>query len=161
MTYVDTIIQTAIVLGGTLSLAIPFGLYIARMISYEIRPLERTLAIVENRFYKLVGINANRQMTWKEYLFALLLTDGIVAAILFTILIIQNLLPLATPGLEGFPIDLAFNTAASFVTNTDLQHYTGDQRAFNISSNDWYYFCDVCCSRISYSGLLCIYQSFY
>jgi len=125
---VDTIIQTAIVLGGTLSLAIPFGLYIARMISYEIRPLERTLAIVENRFYKLVGINANRQMTWKEYLFALLLTDGIVAAILFTILIIQNLLPLATPGLEGFPIDLAFNTAASFVTNTDLQHYTGDQQ---------------------------------
>lgn len=128
MTYVDTIIQTAIVLGGTLSLAVPFGLYIARMISYEIRPLERTLAIVENRFYKLVGINANRQMTWKEYLFALLLTDGIVAAILFTILIIQNLLPLATPGLEGFPIDLAFNTAASFVTNTDLQHYTGDQQ---------------------------------
>ncbi|MGI0042455.1 MAG: hypothetical protein ACRD47_01990 [Nitrososphaeraceae archaeon] len=48
MTYVDTIIQTAIVLGGTLSLAVPFGLYIARMISYEIRPLERTLAIVEN-----------------------------------------------------------------------------------------------------------------
>jgi K+-transporting ATPase ATPase A chain len=128
MTYVDTIIQTAIVLGGTLSLAVPFGLYITRMISYEIRPLERTLAIVENRFYKLVGINANRQMTWKEYLFALLLTDGIVAAILFTILIIQNLLPLATPGLEGFPIDLAFNTAASFVTNTDLQHYTGDQQ---------------------------------
>ena len=99
----DTIIQTAIVLGGTLSLAVPFGLYIARMISYEIRPLERTLAIVENRFYKLVGINANRQMTWKEYLFALLLTDGIVAAILFTILIIQNLLPLSNSRIRGIP----------------------------------------------------------
>lgn len=116
MTYVDTIIQTAIVLGGTLSLAVPFGLYIARMISYEIRPLERTLAIVENRFYRLVGINANRQMTWKEYLFALLLTDGIVAGILFTILIIQDVLPLSTPGSEGFSIDLALNTATSFIT---------------------------------------------
>ena len=132
MTYVDTIIQTTIVLGGTLGLAIPFGLYIARMISFEARPLERTLAIVENRFYKLVGINANRQMTWKEYLFALLLTDGIVGAILFTILMIQNVLPLSTPGLEAFSLDLAFNTAVAFITNTDLQHYIGDQQLSNL-----------------------------
>ncbi|MGB8642142.1 MAG: potassium-transporting ATPase subunit KdpA, partial [Nitrososphaeraceae archaeon] len=133
MTYVDTIIQTAIVMGGTLSLAVPFGLYIARMISYEIRPLERTLAIVENRFYKLVGINANRQMTWKEYLFALLLVDGIVAAIFFIIVIVQNALPLATPGLKNFSIDLAFMQASSFITNTNLQHYNGDQQLSNLS----------------------------
>jgi len=133
MTYVETIIQTAIVLGGTLSLAVPFGLYIARMISYEIRPLERTLAIVENRFYKLVGINANRQMTWKEYLFALLLVDGIVAAIFFIIVIVQNALPLATPGLKNFSIDLAFMQASSFITNTNLQHYNGDQQLSNLS----------------------------
>jgi potassium-transporting ATPase potassium-binding subunit len=133
MTYVDTIIQTAIVLGGTLSLAVPFGLYMARMISYEIRPLERTLAIVENRFYKLVGIDSNRQMTWKEYLFALLLVDGIVAAIFFIIVTIQNILPLATPGLENFSIDLAFMQASSFITNTDIQHYVGDQQLSNLS----------------------------
>ncbi len=129
----DTIIQTAIVLWGTLCLAVPFGLYMARMISYEIRPLERTLAIVENRFYKLVGINASRQMTWKEYLFALLLTDGIVGAIFFTIVSVQNVLPLATPGLENFSVDLAFMQAVSFITNTDLQHYIGDQQLSNLS----------------------------
>lgn len=129
----DTIIQTVIVLGGTLSLAVPFGLYIARMISYEIRPLERTLAIVENRFYKLVGIDSNRQMTWKEYLFALLLVDGIVAAIFFIIVTIQNILPLATPGLENFSIDMAFMQASSFITNTNLQHYIGDQQLSNLS----------------------------
>jgi K+-transporting ATPase ATPase A chain len=129
----DTIIQTAIVLGGTLSLAVPFGLYMARMISYEIRPLERTLAIVESRFYKLVGIDATRQMTWKEYLFALLLVDGIVAAIFFIIVTIQNMLPLATPGLENFSIDLAFMQASSFITNTNLQHYIGDQQLSNLS----------------------------
>jgi K+-transporting ATPase ATPase A chain len=125
---VDTIIQTAVVLGGTLGLAIPFGLYMARMISYEIRPLERTLATIENGFYKLVGIDANKQMTWKEYLFALLLIDGIVAVIFFIILLIQNILPLSTPGLEGFSFDLAFMQASSFITNTDLQHYIGDQQ---------------------------------
>lgn len=133
MTYVDTIIQTAIVLGGTLILAVPFGLYMARMISYEIRPLERTLAIVENKFYKLVGIDSNRQMTWKEYLFALLLVDGIVAAIFFIIVSTQNMLPLVTPGLENFSIDLAFMQASSFITNTDLQHYIGDQQLSNLS----------------------------
>lgn len=129
----DTIIQTAVVLGGTLILAVPFGLYMARMISYEIRPLERTLAIVENKFYKLVGIDSNRQMTWKEYLFALLLVDGIVAAIFFIIVSTQNMLPLATPGLENFSIDLAFMQASSFITNTDLQHYIGDQQLSNLS----------------------------
>ena len=133
MTYVDTIIQTAVVLGGTLILAVPFGLYMARMISYEIRPLERTLAIVENKFYKLVGIDSNRQMTWKEYLFALLLVDGIVAAIFFIIVLTQNMLPLATPGLENFSLDLAFMQASSFITNTDLQHYIGDQQLSNLS----------------------------
>lgn len=133
MTYVDTIIQTAVVLGGTLILAVPFGLYMARMISYEIRPLERTLAIVENKFYKLVGIDSNRQMTWKEYLFALLLVDGIVAAIFFIIVSTQNMLPLVTPGLENFSIDLAFMQASSFITNTDLQHYIGDQQLSNLS----------------------------
>lgn len=124
----DTIIQSAVVLGGTLILAIPFGLYMARMISYEIRPLERTLAIVENGFYKLVGIDANKQMTWREYLFALLLVDGIVAVIFFIMLMVQNILPSSTPGLEGFSIDLAFMQASSFITNTDLQHYIGDQQ---------------------------------
>jgi potassium-transporting ATPase potassium-binding subunit len=129
----ETIIHTGIVLGGTLCLAIPFGLYIARMISYEIRPLERTLGAVENGFYKLVGIDVNRQMTWKEYLLALLLTDGIVAVIFFIIVSIQNVLPLAPPGLEGFSIDLAFMQAISFITNTDLQHYIGDQQLSNLS----------------------------
>lgn len=129
----DTIIQTAIVLGGTLCLAVPFGLYMARMISYEIRPLERTLAIVENGFYKLVGIDTSRQMTWKEYLFALLLTDGIVGAIFFIIVSVQNILPLATPGLENFSVDLAFMQAVSFITNTNLQHYIGDQQLSNLS----------------------------
>jgi potassium-transporting ATPase potassium-binding subunit len=133
MTYVDTIIQSAVVLGGTLLLAIPFGLYMARMISYEIRPLERTLATVENRFYKLVGIDANKQMTWIEYLFALLLVDGIVAVIFFIILLAQNVLPLSTPGSEGFSLDLAFSTAASFITNTDIQHYIGDQQLSNLT----------------------------
>ena len=128
-----TIIQLVVTLGGTLALTIPFGLYIARMISYEMRPLERPLAKVENGFFRLIGIDVNRQMTWKEYLFAIVITNGIVATFVFIILISQQLLPLASPDKSGFSLDLAFNTAASFITDTNLQHYIGDQQLSNLS----------------------------
>lgn len=128
-----TIIQLVVTLGGTLALTIPFGLYIARMISYEMRPLERPLAKVENGFFRLIGIDVNRQMTWKQYLFAIVITNGIVAAFVFIILISQQLLPLASPDKSGFSLDLAFNTAASFITDTNLQHYIGDQQLSNLS----------------------------
>jgi potassium-transporting ATPase potassium-binding subunit len=128
-----TIIQLAVTLGGTLALAVPFGLYIARMISYEMRPLERSLAKVENGFFRLIGIDVRRQMNWKEYFFAIVITNGIVAAFVFIILISQHLLPLATPGQTGFSLDLAFHTATSFITDTNIQHYIGDQQLSNLS----------------------------
>ena len=128
-----TIIQLVVTLGGTLALTVPFGLYIARMISYEMRPLERPLAKVENGFFRLIGIDVNRQMTWKEYFFAIVITNGIVAVFVFIILISQQLLPLSSPDKSGFSLDLAFNTAASFITDTNLQHYIGDQQLSNLS----------------------------
>ncbi len=66
------LIELLVLLGGTLVLATFFGTYLARMISYEKRPIEKTLAIVENRFYRLIGIDVSKQMTWKEYFFALI-----------------------------------------------------------------------------------------
>ena len=121
MTYTDTsIIQLFVTLGGTLVLAVPFGLYIARMISYEMRPLERPLAKIENGFFRLIGIDVNRQMTWKEYFFAIIITNGIVAAFIFFILILQGFLPLGSLERPGFSLDLAFHTAVSFITDTNL-----------------------------------------
>jgi K+-transporting ATPase ATPase A chain len=125
---VDTIVQLGVLLGGALGLAIPFGLYIARMISYEMRPLERPLARIENGFFRLIGIDVNLQMTWKEYFSALILVDGIVMLLIFVIFLIQNILPTETVGMKGLSVDLAFHTAASFITNSDLQHYAGDQQ---------------------------------
>jgi potassium-transporting ATPase potassium-binding subunit len=134
VTYVDiTVIQLVVTLGGTLVLTVPFGLYIARMITYEMRPLERPLAKVENGFFKLIGIDVNRQMTWKEYFFAIVITNGIVAVFVFVILISQQMLPLSSPDKSGFSLDLAFNTAASFITDTNIQHYIGDQQLSNLS----------------------------
>lgn len=124
MTYVE-LIQLAVVLLGSLTLAVIFGKYLARMIVYEKRPLEKTLGRVENEFYKLIGIDKYQQMTWKQYFLALVVTNFLAASFVFGVLIFQDLLPLSTK--QGLSWDLAFNTAASFVTNTDLQHYIGEQ----------------------------------
>jgi len=122
----NSILELIVVLGGTIGLSVPFGLYIARMISYEMRPLEAPLARVENGFYKIIGIDKDKQMTWKEYSHALLLTNVIVGAFIFFMLVFQNFVPFSTH-VNGLSIDLAFMQAISFITNTDLQHYAGEQ----------------------------------
>jgi K+-transporting ATPase ATPase A chain len=125
---VDPIIQLTAVIGGVLGLAVLFGLYIARLIAYETRPLERTLSKVENGFFRVIGIDKDRQMTWKQYMAALLITNGIAAGFLFAVLLLQESIPiLSDPARPGFTVDLAFMQASSFVTNTNLQHYAGDQ----------------------------------
>jgi potassium-transporting ATPase potassium-binding subunit len=120
----NSIVEFIVVLGGTIGLSVPFGLYIARMISYEMRPLEAPLARVENGFYKIIGIDKDKQMTWKEYSVALILTNVIVGAFIFFMLVFQNVLPSSTH-VTGISVDLAFMQAISFITNTDLQHYAG------------------------------------
>lgn len=119
-------------MGGTLGLATLFGTYIARLISFEMRPLEKTLAKVESGFYNLIGIDTTKQMTWKEYFFALFLTNVIVVVFVILVLTLQNYLPFSQH-VKGLPIDLAFHTAISFVTDTDLQHYAGEQQLSNVS----------------------------
>jgi potassium-transporting ATPase potassium-binding subunit len=132
VTYLDTPIQFTVLIGGTLGLATFFGTYIARLISFEMRPLEKTLAKVESGFYKLIGIDVTKQMTWKEYFFALILTNIIVVVFVILVLTLQNYLPFSQ-NVKGLPIDLAFHTAISFVTDTDLQHYAGEQQLSNVS----------------------------
>ena len=127
MTLLDTTIQLAVILSGALGLSIPFGLYIARMISFETRPLEKTVAKVERGFFKLVGINIDKEMTWKEYFSALLLTTIISIIFVILVLTLQNYLP-SPQHVDGMSIDLAFHTAVSFITNTDLQHYAGENQ---------------------------------
>lgn len=123
----DTTIQFCVLIVGTIGLATIFGTYLARMITFEMRPLEKTLARVESGFYRVIGINATKQMSWKEYFLALFITNMAVVVFIILILTFQNYLPLSE-GKEGFSFDLAVNTAISFITGTNLQHYVGDQQ---------------------------------
>ena len=58
----EPIVQLSVLFGGSIGAAVIFGLYIARMISYEMRPLEKPLARIENGFYKIIGIDKDKQI---------------------------------------------------------------------------------------------------
>ncbi|RPE13470.1 potassium-transporting ATPase subunit KdpA [Chitinophaga lutea] len=109
----------------TLLIAIPLGLYIARVFKGEKTWLD-FLGPVERFIYRLCGINPKEEMNWKQHLKALLAINMIWFVYAFFMLIFQDKLPLNPDGNGGQTPDLAFNTAISFLVNCNLQHYSGE-----------------------------------
>ena len=104
----------------------PLGLYMARVYQGEITILSRIFLPVEKIFYRLSGIQADEEMDWKTYASTLLLFNLIGLLFLYLLLRLQYFLPLNPQALGNVPPDLAFNTAVSFVTNTNWQSYGGE-----------------------------------
>lgn len=107
-------------------LAIPLGGYIKKVMDGEKTFLSRFLTPCENAVYKVLRIDRAEQMTWKKYLASVLVFSGIGLVFLFLLQLLQGVLPGNPQKLPGIPWDLSFNTAASFVTNTNWQAYTGE-----------------------------------
>ena len=109
----------------TLLLAIPFGKYIGKVFKGEKTMLD-FLAPVEHLIFKICGIDANRQMNWKQHIAALLTINLIWFLWAMLILSTQGSLPLNPDDNPGMSPHLAFNTAISFLVNCNLQHYSGE-----------------------------------
>lgn len=110
----------------TIVLAIPLGRYIGKVYSGEqtwpdllFNPLDKTI-------YRFSGIDTTRDMNWKQHLAALLTIN--LVWFLFSMFVLTNMswLPLNPDGTPSMTADLAFNTTISFVSNTNLQHYSGE-----------------------------------
>jgi K+-transporting ATPase ATPase A chain len=97
----------------------PLGLYIANLMERESRPLER-------RFYRLCGIDADREMSWKQYALALFAFNTLGLLLLYLLQRLQVCLPFNPQQLANVSPDSSFNTAVSFVTNTNWQGYAGE-----------------------------------
>jgi potassium-transporting ATPase potassium-binding subunit len=110
----------ALVLGG----AIPMGIYLARIFKGELK----FLAPVERGIYAVCGIDPNRQMRWQDYAVALLLLSVIHVVLLYAILRLQQYLPFNPQHIGPMSPRLAFNTAASFATNTNWQAYVPESQ---------------------------------
>jgi len=108
------------------ALAIPLGRYIGKIFSNEKTWMDRIFDPIDQLFYKLSGINPEREMTWKHHLIALLTINLVWFIAAMLVLTNMSWLPLNPDNNPSMSGDLAFNTAVSFVTNTNLQHYSGE-----------------------------------
>ena len=106
--------------------SVPLGLYMARVFAGEHTFLDPVLAPVERLIYRLCGVQAEKEQTWIEYTIAMLLFSLAGMVSLYALQRLQYYLPLNPQGFPGVEQGLAFNTAASFTTNTNWQAYSGE-----------------------------------
>lgn len=104
----------------------PLGLYMARVFSGEPTFLSPVLGRVEQDIYRAGGINPDKEQGWLAYTLSMLAFSLVGFVTLYAILRLQAFLPLNPQGFAGVAPDLAFNTAVSFVTNTNWQNYGGE-----------------------------------
>ncbi|HRD27415.1 MAG TPA: potassium-transporting ATPase subunit KdpA [Caulobacter sp.] len=110
-------------IGLTLALSLPLGGYLARVWTGERTWLQPVLRPVERVAYALFGVDSEKGQGWLAYTGSVLAFSGAGFAILYGMLRLQGLLPLNPQGFAGLSPHLAFNTAVSFVTNTNWQSY--------------------------------------
>lgn len=111
----------------------PLGLYMAHVFNGERVFLSPVLAPVERLFYGASGVKPDKEQSWLGYTLAMLAFSIAGFVSLYLILRFQDLLPFNPNGFAGVAPDLAFNTAVSFVTNTNWQSYAGEATMSNFS----------------------------
>ena len=122
----NSILQYVLYLAILVLLAIPLGAYMKKVMDGEKTFLSRFLTPCENAVYRVMRVKRDEEMTWKKYLASVLLFSGVGLVFLFLLQLLQGVLPGNPQGLSGVKWDLAFNTASSFVTNTNWQAYSGE-----------------------------------
>jgi|SoiMethySBSTD1v2_1073268.scaffolds.fasta_scaffold208643_2 potassium-transporting ATPase potassium-binding subunit len=109
-----------------LAITKPLGSYMYRVFEGDRQPLPRLFGAIERLLYKLCGVDPTQQQDWKQYTLAMLVFSAITLLVTYGIERLQNVLPLNPQNFPPVAPDLAFNTAASFTTNTNWQAYSGE-----------------------------------
>ena len=105
----------------------PIGIFLTRVFNREKTFLDPVLRPVEKLLYRVTGVDENREMRWTEYAVSMLLFSLVSMLVLYAFERLQGYLPLNPQKLGAVnPTALAFNTAASFTTNTNWQNYSGE-----------------------------------
>jgi K+-transporting ATPase ATPase A chain len=107
-------------------LAIPLGRYMAKVFEGQRTWLDPVLNPLDKLFFKLSGVKPEKEMNWKQHMLALLTIN--LVWFLFSMFVLMNMswLPLNPDANPSMSADLAFNTTVSFISNTNLQHYSGE-----------------------------------
>jgi K+-transporting ATPase ATPase A chain len=120
-------IQLILYVGLLLAITKPLGLYLCRVLDANGKTaLDPVFKLLERLTYRLLGVDPQREQDWKTYALAMLLFSLVTMLFTYTLLRLQAALPLNPQKLGALSEHLAFNTAASFTTNTNWQSYGGE-----------------------------------
>src|SRR5271167_2144866 len=122
----NAIVQVGIFAALVTAISVPLGLYMARVFAGEPTFLDPVLRPIERLVYRLCGVHPDAEETWVEYAVSMLLFSMVGMVVLYAMERLQYYLPLNPQGFGAVAPDLAFNTAASFTTNTNWQAYSGE-----------------------------------
>lgn len=120
------LLQVLVYIIALITVAPLLGAFLTRVFSNQPHPLKPVLGWLENTVYSLCDIHSESEMSWKVYAKSLLWFNGLGLLFLFVLQICQQWLPLNPQHLPNVGWPLAFNTAVSFVTNTNWQSYAGE-----------------------------------
>src|SRR5271154_4407423 len=119
-------IQIAVFLAIIVALTRPLGGYLMRVAQGERQALTPALGWLERGFYRVAGVDPNEEQSWLTYAVGMLVFKAAGFLLLYAILRLQTVLPLNPAGQGEIAPDLSFNTAVSFLTNTNWQFYSGE-----------------------------------
>ncbi|PDM38950.1 MULTISPECIES: potassium-transporting ATPase subunit KdpA [unclassified Geobacillus] len=120
------ILQFIVIFALLLALAIPLGRYLYVVFFKETSKLDRFFLPIEKIIYRASGIKNLEETGWKKYSFAFLSVNAVLLGISYLIVRMQKYLPFNSAKIDNMEPTLAFNTVISFMTNTNLQHYSGE-----------------------------------
>jgi potassium-transporting ATPase potassium-binding subunit len=106
--------------------SLPLGRYMAKVFTGQRTIVDPVLVPIEQLLLRLTGVDPRQEQNWKQYSFSLLISNVVMWLATWTVLTLQQYLPLNPDGISNMEPTLAFNTASSFTTNTNLQHYSGE-----------------------------------
>ena len=119
-------LQLAVTVLFYLVLVIPAGGYLYRILAHKRTLCDPVFDQVDGLIYRVGGVDPHKEMDWKQYAAALVLTNAVMLFITYLVLRFQQLLFFNPNQIGGMEPTLSFNTVISFMTNTNLQHYSGE-----------------------------------
>jgi K+-transporting ATPase ATPase A chain len=120
------ILAVVLTIAIAIASSIPIGRYMARVFSGERTWLDRALVPIERLVLRLSTVDTSETQDWKAYTRSILVSNTIMWVATFAVVTLQGVLFLNPDKIGGMGSHLAFNTITSFVTNTNLQHYSGE-----------------------------------
>ncbi|MDQ0390601.1 potassium-transporting ATPase subunit KdpA [Labrys monachus] len=126
-------LQIILLFAAVLLAVKPLGAFMAHVFEGRRTFLSPILSPVETGFYRLSGIDPDREQNWLTYTLAMLMFSAAGFIVMYAIFRLQAYLPLNPQGFDNLTPDLAFNTSVSFLTNTNWQSYAGEQTMSNFS----------------------------